>query len=119
MSRYAKAPLTAAEAERDMEKRESKLIAEAQRKSAAYSRLVANADFKLFMEEVCTLKGDSFPLVPTSEFFQGRVAFYNEIIGELNYAHGAAKLIASFTERQLNELHKTKVFRVEQKQKGK
>lgn len=117
MSRYAKTPLTSQEAKLEMEKRESKLIAEAQRKSEAYSRLVANADFKLFMEEVYRLKGESFPLVPTSEFFQGRIAFYNEIIGELNYAHGAAKLIASFTERQLDELHKTKVFRVEQKGK--
>lgn len=117
MSRYAKTPLTAAEAEREMKQREDKLIAEAQRKSEAYSRLVANADFKLFLEEVCKLKGDSFPLVPTSEFFQGRTAFYNEIIAELNYAHGAAKLIASFTEKQLDELHKTKVFRMEQKGK--
>lgn len=117
MSRYAKTPLTSADAELEEKKRESKLIAEAQRKSEAYSRLVANADFKIFMEEVCKIKGDSFPLLPTSEFFQGRVAFYNEIIGELNYAHGAAKLVASFTERQLDELHKTKVFRVEQKGK--
>lgn len=119
MSRYAKTPLTAKEAEREAKKREAKQIGDAQRKSEAYSRLIANSDFKLFMAEVCKLKGDSFPLVPTSEFFQGRVAFYNEIIRELNYAHGAAKLIASFTERQLDEIHETKVFRMEQKQKGK
>lgn len=113
--RYKQSPLTSAEADREEKNRESKLIAEAQRKSEAYSRLVANADFKLFLEEVYKLKGDSFPLVPTSEFFQGRVAFYNEVMNELNYAHGAAKLISSFTEKDLDELHKTKVFRVEQK----
>jgi hypothetical protein len=117
MSRYGKSPLTHDEAKREMKKLEDKRIADAQRKSEAYSRLVGNADFKLFMEEVCRLKGDNFPFVPTSEFYQGRTAFYNEIVAELNYAHGAAKLIASFTERQLDELHKTKVFRVEQKGK--
>lgn len=117
MSRYAKTPLTAAEAERDMKKRESKLIAEAQRKSEAYSRLVRDADFKLFLEEIYKLKGDNLQLLPTSEFHQGRTAFYNEIIAELNYAHGAAKLMASFIEKQLEELHKTKVFRMEQKGK--
>lgn len=115
MASYKQSPLTAAEAEREEKKRESKLIAEAQRKSESYSRLVANADFRLFMEEVYKMKGDNFSLLPTSEFQQGRSAFYNQIIAELNYAHGAAKLIASFAEKQLEEFHKTKVFRMEQK----
>ncbi len=117
MSRYPTSPLTAKEAERVEKKRESKLIAEAQRKSEAYSRLVRDADFKLFLEEIYKLKGDNFQLLPTSEFYQGRTSFFNEIIAELNYANGTAKLIASFIEKHLEELHKTKVFRMEQKGK--
>lgn len=100
-----------------MKKRESQLIADAQRKSEAYSRLVANSDFKLFLEEIYKFKGDSFHQIPTTEYLQGRASMFNDIITELNYAHGTAKLIASFTEKLLEELHKTKVFRMEQKGK--
>lgn len=117
MSRYKKSPLTPQDAERETKARDNKHIAEAQRKSEAYSRLVRDADFKLFLEEIYKLKGNNFQLLPTDEFYQGRTSFFNEIIAELNYANGAAKLIASFIEKQLEELHKTKVFRMEQKGK--
>lgn len=117
MSRYSQSPLSPQEAECVEKKRKTKMIAEAQRKSEAYSRLVRDADFKLFLEEIYKLKGNNFQLLPTDEFYQGRTSFFNEIIAELNYANGAAKLIASFIEKQLEELHKTKVFRMEQKGK--
>lgn len=117
MSRYAQTPLTSQEAENEYQKRESKLIADAQRKSEAYSRLVENADFKLFLEEIYKFKGDSVHQIPTTEYFHGRASMFNDIITELNYAHGTAKLVASFTERQLEKLHKAKVFRMEQKGK--
>lgn len=115
MAVRGKEPLTALEADkRDKEARKA-AIAAAQRKSAAYSRLIRNEDFKEllgnFHKRIQSLHET---ILPMSEFEQGRKSAWLTMCEELSYASGGAKLIADLETAAIEAQHRAEVFPVEQ-----
>ena len=115
MAEYDAAPLTAMDADMREEKRLKKERNAAQEKSVAYSRLVSSKDFAEFLGALSAILSDIPRGRPMSDYEQGRLSAWFDIVNELNYAAGAAKILSDITKKRHEAAHKDKVFLMEQK----
>lgn len=109
MATRKREPLTVEEARNREEQMRRKHKADAQRRSALYSRLIANPDFKEFLATIYKSCGMISASLPMSEFYQGRLSAWMSICDELIYAPGAAKVIAAIKVEHIEELHEARM----------